>query len=165
MPNVIDIKVTNNASGSLNTGINDSVESLSVKAGEGAEFPTLAGSEYFYATLQTAAGVWELVKVIARSSDTFTIERNVDGSSGSPHAFSADDIVSLRPVAQIIDDLNAHVHPSLQIDNESDDYSIKTRDHGTATTPEAINFVYGTSPTPPAASGVPIGTIYVQYTA
>ena len=165
MPNVIDIKVTNNASGSLNAGISDSVLSLSVKSGEGAEFPTLTGSEYFYATIQTAAGVWEIVKVTGRSSDTFTIERNVDGSVGSPHAFSADDIVSLRPVSQIIDDLNAHVHPSLQIDNESDDYSIKTRDHGTATVPEAINFVYGTGATPPTANTVPIGTIYVQYTA
>jgi hypothetical protein len=165
MGNVIDIKVTNNATGSLNAGINDSVQTLNVKAGEGELFPTLAGNEYFYCTLQTSSGVWELVKVIARSSDEFTIERAVDGSTAYPHAFSADDIVSLRPVSQIIDDLNAHTHPSLAIDNEADDYKIKARDHGTVTVPETINFVFGTGSTPPAASGTPIGTIYVQYTA
>ena len=43
--------------------------------------------------------------------------------------------------------------------------AIVTADHGTATDPEVVAVVYGTSATPPTASGTPIGTLYVQYTA
>jgi hypothetical protein len=38
-------------------------------------------------------------------------------------------------------------------------------DHGTATNPEIVAVVYGTSETPPTASTTPIGTLYIQYTA
>ena len=31
--------------------------------------------------------------------------------------------------------------------------------------PELVNVVYGTDATPPTASTVPIGTLYIQYTA
>jgi hypothetical protein len=43
--------------------------------------------------------------------------------------------------------------------------AVTTTDHGTATNPEVISVVYGTSATPPTASTTPIGTIYIQYTA
>lgn len=53
---------------------------------------------------------------------------------------------------------------SAKIDNESADVQIKARDHGTATTPEVVNVIYGTG-SPPSASGVPIGTLFIKYTA
>jgi len=37
-------------------------------------------------------------------------------------------------------------------------------DHGTATTPQVVNVVYGTSATPPVASTTTEGTLYIQYT-
>ena len=42
--------------------------------------------------------------------------------------------------------------------------NIVVGDHSTSgTTAQVINAVYGTSGTPPAASSVTIGTIYIQY--
>ena len=43
--------------------------------------------------------------------------------------------------------------------------AIEPADHGTATDPEVVAVVYGTSATPPTANTTPIGTIYCQYTA
>jgi len=53
---------------------------------------------------------------------------------------------------------------SIPIDNEATNKKIKARDHGTATTPEVVNVVYGTG-SPPAASGTPIGTLFIKYIA
>ena len=69
---------TNNAATTLASGINASVTSLSVASGTGTLFPTLAGSNYFYCTLANNAGTVEIVKVTARSTDTFTIVRGQD---------------------------------------------------------------------------------------
>jgi hypothetical protein len=107
----LDLKVENNASGSLSAGITAIATSLSLKTGEGAEFPAITGSEYFYATLQKAGGAWEIVKVTAVSGDDFTtIVRNVDSSTGAAQAFSIDDIVSLRPTKQVIDDIITEIN-------------------------------------------------------
>ena len=51
---------------------------------------------------------------------------------------------------------------AIDIDNESADVAIKARDHGTVTDPEVVNVVYGTG-SPPAASGVPEGTLFIKY--
>ena len=105
----LTLKVTNNASGSLNAGINDSVLELTLKADEGLEFPSTASSGYFYVTIQADSGAWEIVKVTDKTGDVFTIERNEDSSTGSAQAFSGDDIVSLRPCQGIIDDIIAEI--------------------------------------------------------
>ena len=60
--------------------------------------------------------------------------------------------------------ITAAVASNIEIDNESDSRKIKARDHGTATTPEVVNVIYGTG-SPPAASGVPIGTLFIKYVA
>jgi hypothetical protein len=89
---------TNNASTTLASGINSSVTSLTVAAGTGALFPTLAGSEYFYTTLSNIAGtIIEIVKVTARSTDTFTIVRAQDNTAAA--SFIAGDKVELRLTA------------------------------------------------------------------
>lgn len=246
------LKVTNNARGQLAAGIDTDDTALSVKAGEGAEFPSLSAGEFFYCTLQKSNGDNEIIKVTARTGDNFTtIVRAQDGTTAK--SFLADDIVSLRPVAAVIEYLRAIEEgtvsatfqlskatsgPKLKnssgeiqirnssdssdanlkaalvtisgtpsandhavkksmigtiasqaadavnidggtidgvtlgassvvnaaIDNESAGRKIKARDHGTATDPEVVNVVYGTG-SPPAASGTPIGTLFVKYTA
>jgi hypothetical protein len=89
---------TNNASTTLASSILVGATSLTVVAGQGALFPTLAGSAYFYCTLSNAAGTTiEIVKVTARSTDTFTIVRAQDNTSAS--AFTAGDKVELRLTA------------------------------------------------------------------
>jgi hypothetical protein len=93
-----NIQFTNNASTTLASSITSSATSLTVAAATGTLFPTLAGSQFFYCTLINAAGtVLEIVKVTARSTDTFTIVRAQDGTTAQ--AFVAGDKVELRIVA------------------------------------------------------------------
>lgn len=89
---------TNNAATTLASSILVGDTSLTVAAGTGGLFPSLAGSQYFYCTLSNVGGsVIEIVKVTARSSDTFTIVRAQDNTTAS--AFSAGDKVELRLTA------------------------------------------------------------------
>jgi hypothetical protein len=85
---------TNNAATTLASAINSTVTSLTVASSTGALFPTLSGSQYFYCTLANNAGTVEIVKVTARSTDTFTIVRGQDGTSAV--SWSSGDKVELR---------------------------------------------------------------------
>lgn len=97
------MKFTNNATSTLASGINDSVTSLSVASGQGALFPTLGGSDYFYCTLANTAGTVEIVKVTARSTDTFTIVRGQDNTTAA--TWLSGDRVELRLVAASLNDI------------------------------------------------------------
>lgn len=97
------MKFTNNATTTLASGINTSVTSLTVASGTGALFPTLGAGDYFFCTLSNSTGGIEIVKVTARSSDTFTIVRGQDSTSGT--AFNAGDRVELRLVAAVLNDI------------------------------------------------------------
>jgi len=94
------IKFTNNATSTLATGIASGALSLTVASGQGALFPTLGGSDYFYCTLSNVANVIEIIKVTARSTDTFTIVRAQDNTTAS--AWIAGDKVELRLVAAVL---------------------------------------------------------------
>jgi hypothetical protein len=93
------ILYTNNASTTLASGITNSATTLTVASGYGAAFPSPSGSQYFYMTLQSASNsaIREIVKVTARSTDSFTIVRGQDGTTGT--AFSTGDLVQLRVTA------------------------------------------------------------------
>ena len=93
------LKVANNAFGTLNAGITNSDTTIVLQAGEGARFPSLSAGDYFYATLIDTTNNLEIVKVTARSTDTMTVERGADGTSG--RAFSTNDRFELRPVAAL----------------------------------------------------------------
>ena len=90
---------TNNASTTLLAPITAIATSFSVAAGKGALFPNPTGSEYFYVTLSDAASgtVIEICKCTARSTDTFTVTRAQQGTTG--YAWLAGDKVELRPTA------------------------------------------------------------------
>jgi hypothetical protein len=89
---------TNNAATTLASSILIGATSLTVATGTGALFPTLTGSNFFYCTLQNTAGTTvEIVKVTARSTDTFTIVRAQESTSAS--AFALGDKVELRLTA------------------------------------------------------------------
>lgn len=98
------ILFTNNAATTLASSITNVATSLTVSAGTGALFPSLSGGNIFYATLQsaTAGTPIEIVKVTARSTDTFTIVRAQDNTTAS--AFNAGDKVELRLPAIVLQD-------------------------------------------------------------
>jgi hypothetical protein len=98
-----NMSFANNAATTLASGINSSVTSLTVASGQGAIFPALSGSQYFYCTLENTAGtIREIVKVTAVSTDTFTIVRAQDGTSAQ--SFSTGDKVELRLVRANLND-------------------------------------------------------------
>jgi hypothetical protein len=101
------LKVTNNAFGTLNAGINSSVTTIVLSAGEGARFPTLTASDYFYATLIDTSNNLEIVKVTARSTDTMTVVRAQDNTTA--RAFSTNDRFELRPTAALFNELSTAV--------------------------------------------------------
>jgi hypothetical protein len=60
--------------------------------------------------------------------------------------------------------ITAAVASNIEIDNETDNRKIKARDHeATGAIAEVVNVIYGTG-SPSAASGYPIGTIFIKYT-
>lgn len=98
-----NMQFANNAATTLASGITSIATSLTVASGTGTLFPTLTGAQYFYCTLSNAAGTTiEIVKVTARSTDTFTIVRAQDGTTAS--AFSTGDKVELRLVRASLND-------------------------------------------------------------
>jgi hypothetical protein len=89
---------TNNAATTLASGISNSATSLTVLSATGGLFPNPSAGQFFFCTLQNTAGtVVEIVKVTARSSDTFTIVRGQEGTT--PAAFITGDKVELRLTA------------------------------------------------------------------
>lgn len=93
---------TNNATTTLAGALGTGDTTLSVAAGTGLLFPVTSGSVYFYATLTNLAGAVEIVKVTARSTDTFTIVRAQDNTTAQ--AWSAGDKVELRVIALELND-------------------------------------------------------------
>lgn len=88
----------NNAASVLASSLTAIATSLSVTAGHGALFPSPTGGNYFLATLcqQGAAGEinFEVVKVTARATDTFTMVRAQEGTTAL--AYNAGDKFELR---------------------------------------------------------------------
>jgi hypothetical protein len=97
------MKFTNNATTTLASGILSGATSLTVASGTGSKFPTLSAGDYFYCTLANTSGTVEIVKVTARSTDTFTVTRAQDGTTAV--AWNSGDKVELRLVAASLNDI------------------------------------------------------------
>lgn len=92
------ILFTNNAATTLASSIGSGATSLTVASGGGALFPNPTSPDYFLVTLVGVSGTpTEIVKVTARSTDTFTIVRGQEGTT--PSAFTGGDKVELRITA------------------------------------------------------------------
>lgn len=89
------LKYKNNAFGTLSAGISNSATSIPLTGGHGARFPTLGAQDYFYATLVDASGNLEIVLVTGRATDTLTVVRGQDGTTGL--AYNAGDRIEMRP--------------------------------------------------------------------
>lgn len=92
------IKLTNNAFATLAAGINSSATSITLTTGQGARFPTLAGGDYFYATLIDTSNNLEIVKCTARSTDVLTVVRAQESTTA--RAYVTGDRIEIRLTAQ-----------------------------------------------------------------
>ena len=93
----MSIKFANNAHSTLASGINTSATSITVASGHGARFPSLAGAEFFFATLIDSSNNLEIVKVTGRSTDVLTVTRAQESTSA--RSFSSGDRIELRITA------------------------------------------------------------------
>lgn len=91
------VKFSNNASGTIASSINSTTTTIVLTSGQGVLFPSLGATDFFYATLIDSSNNLEIVKVTARSTDTMTVVRGQDGTSG--RSYTAGDRFELRPVA------------------------------------------------------------------
>jgi hypothetical protein len=107
--------------------------------------------------------------------------RAQEGTSAIAITYTDDHVVELRLTASILQDMAdqlaglgtmstqaasavAITGGSAELDNEASSRKIKCRDHNQGTTPEAANVIVGTG-SPPTASTVPLGTIWIKYVA
>ena len=88
--------VTNNATGVLASNIASGATSLTLQSGQGARFPTISGTNYFWGTLVDASNNIEIVKCTAHTaaSDTFTITRAQQSTTAK--AYVAGDRFEMR---------------------------------------------------------------------
>lgn len=92
---------TNNAIGALASGISNSQTSITLGAGQGALFASPSAPDYTMVTLfQYGTGGeinHEIVKVTSRATDTLTVVRAQESTTG--RAFNAGDLVECRVTA------------------------------------------------------------------
>lgn len=95
------LKITNNAYAILAAGAASSDTSITLTAGQGARFPTLGASDFFYATLVDTGNNLEIVKCTARVSDVLTVVRGQDSTTARNYIVG--DRIEIRPVAALFD--------------------------------------------------------------
>jgi hypothetical protein len=78
-------KFSNNAVGTLASSVTNSATTITLAAGQGVLFPTLAAGDYFYATVG-APGASEIVKVTTRVGETLTVARAQEGTTAIAHS-------------------------------------------------------------------------------
>lgn len=96
--------VTNNAFSTLASNITSVATTLTVAAGTGSRFPTIAvgSGDFFLLSIIDVSNQIEIVKVVGTATDVFTITRGQDGTTA--RAYVATDRVELRPTAALIND-------------------------------------------------------------
>lgn len=86
--------VTNNAVGTLASGINDSTTTIVLSSGQGALFPSPGADDFFFITVVDTSNNKEIMKVTDRSVNTLTVVRAQDNTTAK--SFLAADRVELR---------------------------------------------------------------------
>lgn len=96
------VVLKNNAFGFLSSALSPVDTAAVLVTGTGSNFPSLSVGEYFYATLITTGGTYEVVKVTSRVSDTITIVRAQENTTAN--SFAAGSRIELRVTAQSVID-------------------------------------------------------------
>lgn len=94
------LKIQNNAISKLAVGLATNDITLTLTAGDGARFPSLAAGDWFPLTLIKSDGTYEIVKATARNNDSLTIVRGQEATTAS--IFNIGDRVELRLTAAAI---------------------------------------------------------------
>lgn len=92
------VKFKNNAASTLDTAISAADLGLTVAYGDGSLFPSAGAGDYFYMTIESTEGDYEIVKVTARSGDSMTIVRAQESTTA--RAFTAGALCEVRVTNQ-----------------------------------------------------------------
>lgn len=107
----MSVLITNNAGDPpiLAAPINTSVTTIVLNSGNGALLPNPVSPDFFMATLTSASNPSqiEIVRVTARSTDTLTVVRAQEGTTGQ--SFNASDILSLNPTGGVMNAMRTYV--------------------------------------------------------
>lgn len=90
----------NNASSTMASGITNVATQVTVQAGQGALFPSPSAGQYSVITLEDVSGNIEIVQCTGRTSDTLTIVRAQESTTGL--AFASGSRVECRLTAGIL---------------------------------------------------------------
>lgn len=101
------VKLANNAYSQIAAALASNADTLTVTSGHGARFPALGSGDWFFATLLSMSGAFEIVRVTARVDDVLTIERGAEGTI--PISFPVDSRIELRVTTGNIDINNQNV--------------------------------------------------------
>lgn len=96
------IKFKNFAASTISVGLAPSDTTIALTGGTGSRFPTLGGSDFFYAVLENSSMQREIVKVTARSTDSLTVERAQEGTTAA--IWLAGDSIAQRITAASFDE-------------------------------------------------------------
>lgn len=90
---------SNNAATTIASPVTSVATTVSVAAGTGVKFPVPGSGQYFRATFVKSGDttIFEIVKVTAAATDTFTIVRSQEGTA--PRSWSTGDSFTLLPTA------------------------------------------------------------------
>ena len=100
----MSVVFANNAATTLAAAIT-STSATTITVTSSSSFPSISGSEYFYATIDDGTNK-EIVKVTGVSSETWTVVRAQDGTSARTFANGID--VELRNNAAMLSDIKSH---------------------------------------------------------
>jgi hypothetical protein len=106
------IKVANNVASLITNSLIPATITIQITPGTGSSFPALGVGDYFYATLISAGGAIEVVKVTAISGDVLTVLRGQDNTVAL--SFSAGSRIEMRINAALFNDVGALAANSLQ---------------------------------------------------
>lgn len=104
----MSVLFTNRANTIIASNITNSQTTIPLNAGTGALFPSPTGGDFVMGTLISASNpnTYEIVRVTSRSTDTLTVVRAQEGTTGQ--AFTASDVFALLPTAGSLNDMRTH---------------------------------------------------------
>lgn len=93
----------NNARSTLASGITAVATTIFLQTGDGAKFPSPAASERFAVTMVDSSGNIEIAYCTSRTTDTLTVVRAQEGTSGI--VFASGDVIELRMTDGALDNV------------------------------------------------------------